>query len=60
MEKSTAPRPGPAKRQIIGLSLSPELATDVKLEAARRRLSLRKLFEEMWSEYRAQHPEQGS
>lgn len=31
----------------------------VKLEAARRQLSLRKIFEEMWRDYCAKHPEQG-
>lgn len=38
-------------RQIVGFSLSPEMATAVKLEAARRKLTLRKLFEEMWRNY---------
>ena len=47
----------PRPRQIIGVSLSPEMATAVKVEATRRRISLRKLFEEMWSDYRAKHPE---
>jgi hypothetical protein len=59
MEKTDLPR-RPAKRQIVGFSLPPELATDVKLEAARRGVSLRKLFEEVWREYRANHPEQNS
>jgi hypothetical protein len=40
-----------ASRQIVGLSLSPELATKFKTEAAGRGLSLRRLFEEMWSIY---------
>ena len=38
-------------RQIVGFSLSPEMARDVKTEAARRGVSLRKLFEEMWGDY---------
>ena len=46
-------------RRIVGFSLSPDMATDVKLEAARRDISLRKLFEEMWRDYRTKHPEQG-
>jgi len=46
-------------RRIVGFSLSPDMAMQVKLEAARRQLSLRKLFEEMWRDYRAKHPEQG-
>lgn len=38
-------------RQIIGFSLAPALAVKVKEEAARRGISLRKLFEEMWEIY---------
>jgi hypothetical protein len=38
-------------RQIVGFSLPPELAGKVKVEAARRQLSLKKLFEEMWGLY---------
>ena len=38
-------------RQIVGFSLSPELAAAVKMEAARRGMSLKKLFEEMWAAY---------
>lgn len=40
-------------RRIIGLSLSPELAGEVKAEAARRGISLRKLFEELWQLYQS-------
>lgn len=40
-----------ADRRIVGFSLSPDMATDVKNEAAKRGISLRKLFEEIWSEY---------
>jgi asparagine synthetase B (glutamine-hydrolysing) len=39
-------------RQIVGFSLSPPLAREVKQEAARRGLSLRKLFEELWELYK--------
>lgn len=42
-------------RQIVGFSLSPATAAAVKMEAARRKLTLRKLFEEMWADYAAQH-----
>lgn len=38
-------------RQIIGFSLTPEQASAVKVEAARRGISLKKLFEEMWTLY---------
>lgn len=49
-----AKQPEPARnRQIVGFSLSPETATAVKAEAARRKVSLRKLFEEMWEGYAA-------
>lgn len=40
-------------RQIVGFSLSPATAAAVKMEAARRKLTLRKLFEEMWADYTA-------
>lgn len=43
-----------ATRQIVGISLSPDLASKVKVEAARRQLSLKKLFEEMWTLYQQQ------
>lgn len=47
-QKSTNVRP----RQIIGFSLSPELAREVKAEAASRGISLRTLFEELWEKYK--------
>lgn len=46
-----APESTKGNRQIVGLSLSPELARDLKVEAAERKMSLRKLFEEMWADY---------
>ena len=46
------PETRPTPRKIVGFSLSPALARDVKAEAARRGLSLRKLFEEMWELYK--------
>lgn len=39
-------------RKIVGFSMSPALATAVKQEAARRGISLRKLFEELWELYK--------
>ncbi|MAZ18492.1 MAG: hypothetical protein CL535_19470 [Ahrensia sp.] len=39
-------------RKIIGFSLAPSLAAEVKSEAARRGMSLRKLFEEIWELYK--------
>lgn len=41
-------------RQIVGISLTPELASKVKAEAGRRNIALKKLFEEMWEIYEKQ------
>ncbi len=43
-------------RQIVGFSLPPAIAREAKAEAARRGLSLRGLFEEMWSRYQKTKP----
>lgn len=40
-------------RQIVGISLTPELASEVKVEAAHRGLTLRTLFIELWGLYKA-------
>ena len=54
MSKKTEPqRREPKTRQIVGFSLPPSLAAEVKVEAAQRNLSLRKLFGEMWTLYKA-------
>ncbi len=45
-------RQEPKTRQIVGFSLPPDLAAEVKIEAAKRNLSLRKLFGEMWALYK--------
>jgi hypothetical protein len=39
-------------RKILGFSLPPDIAAEVKVEAARRNISLRKLFNEMWVLYK--------
>ncbi len=39
-------------RKIIGLSLPPHVAAAVKLEAARRNITLRDLFMELWALHR--------
>jgi hypothetical protein len=52
-EDSIMPESKKPNRKIVGFSLSPERAVDVKTEAARRGLSLRQLFEEMWDLYQA-------
>ena len=44
-------------RQIVGFSLPPELAVEVKTEAARRNVSLRKLFDEIWALYKSKKTE---
>jgi hypothetical protein len=60
MIKNQGPRPQrPTPRQIVGFSLSPELASELKLEAARRQLSLRKLLEEMWQIYKEKNKAKG-
>lgn len=51
-KKTAAPRPYPKTRQIVGFSLPLALASEVKIEAAKRNLSLRKLFGEMWTIYK--------
>ena len=43
-------------RQIVGFSLPPELAVEVKTEAARRNISLRALFGELWALYKTKTP----
>jgi hypothetical protein len=39
-------------RQIVGLSLPLGVASEVKMEAARRGITIRKLFLEMWTQYK--------
>jgi hypothetical protein len=43
-------------RQIVGFSLSPDLAAEVKMEAARRGIPLRALFVELWALYKKKEP----
>jgi len=57
---STQAAPQRSDRQIVGFSLSPQTARAVKTEAARRGISLRKLFEEMWENYEKSPPKAGS
>lgn len=56
MKKTESPKPRAKPRQIVGFSLPPELAAEVKMEAARRNISLRKLFAEMWALYKSRKP----
>ena len=51
-KKDASPRTERQKRRIVGFSLPPDLAAEVKIEAARRNLSLRKLFSELWALYK--------
>jgi len=48
---SKSPVPEPRARRILGFSLSPKMAGEVKAEAGRRGITLRKLFEELWELY---------
>ena len=43
---------GHRPRKIVGFSLPPELAAEVKIEAARKNTTLRNLFTEMWGLYK--------
>jgi hypothetical protein len=40
------------QRKIVGLSLPEEVATEFKMEAIRRDMTLRQLFLEMWTHYK--------
>jgi hypothetical protein len=51
-QKTTSARSKP--RQIVGFSLDPATARDVKAHAAKHGVSLKKLFEEMWQAYKKQ------
>lgn len=48
------PKDPTSRRQIVGFSLPPETAAELKAEAGRRSISLRKLLEEMWALYKKQ------
>jgi hypothetical protein len=57
MNKKTKSSPKRIRpRRIIGFSLPLDIAADVKQEAARRDISLRALFIEMWSLYEKKKP----
>jgi hypothetical protein len=51
-QQSDSQRSQPSARRIVGFSLPPALAAEVKMEAARRGVSLRSLFAEMWALYK--------
>lgn len=51
-QQSDSQRSQPNARRIVGFSLPPALAAEVKMEAARRGVSLRSLFAEMWALYK--------
>jgi hypothetical protein len=57
MTKNDPRRDQRKPRQIIGISLPPDTAAEVKVEAARRNISLRNLFNEMWDLYKKKKPE---
>jgi hypothetical protein len=57
MARQIGPIPeDPKSRKIIGISLSPALASKVKAEAGRRQIRLNQLFEEMWVLYERAKP----
>lgn len=39
------------RRQVLGIRVTPDLRRQVKVEAARRGLTLAQLFEKMWEAY---------
>lgn len=47
-------------RQIVGISMSPDLAVEVKREAAERGITVRNLFEDMWTIYTEQKKDKKS
>ncbi len=52
VKKPAEAKPRADGRQIVGFSLTPAVAAEVKMEAARRNVSLRNLFAEMWTLYK--------
>lgn len=47
-----AARPRPQERTVVlGIRVRPELRAAVKIEAARRGVSVAELFQEIWSRY---------
>jgi hypothetical protein len=50
-KKPSSPTLRSKGRQIVGFSLPPDLAAEVKAEAGRRKVALRTLFIELWSLY---------
>jgi len=51
-KKAEATPRAPRKRRIAGFRPPPGLAAEVEVEAAKRSLSLRKFFGEMWALYK--------
>mgnify|MGYP001765886620 CR=1 FL=1 len=54
MPKTAKANPLPKSRQIVGFSLDPQIARDVKAFAAKEGLSLKQLFEDMWRSYKGE------
>ena len=51
MAKASSRLRNKSVRQIVGFSLPPDQAAEVKVEAAKRGISLKRLFDEMWTLY---------
>ena len=48
-----AVRPEPQERMVVhGIRVSPKLKASVKVEAARRGISVAELFQDLWDRYR--------
>lgn len=52
MTKPPAKKSREVPRQIVGVSLPPDIARDFKEEAARQGISVRQLFLKMWASYK--------
>lgn len=59
VKRSPRSRDGQRDRQILGISLPPEVAQEVKTEAARRNITMRALFIEMWEGFKSKKPSRG-
>jgi hypothetical protein len=45
------PKPNQPRRAMVGIRMTPDRETEVKVEAARRGVSVATLFDEIWQAY---------
>jgi hypothetical protein len=45
------PKPRQPRRAMVGIRMTPDRETEVKIEAARRGVSVATLFDEIWQAY---------